>query len=119
MNAWAIPGLKERPKLNRRAIMAQDIIAQVSKAFQIDSRHMFRQVRERKYLLPRQVAIWLIKKKTTLALKDIAEIFSTNRKTKLDHTNVIHTVRLINNLMETNEQLIPIVKDIEEKLIEI
>jgi chromosomal replication initiator protein len=116
MNAYAIPGLKERPKMNKRAIHAREIIERTAEQFGIQTADMYRVTRLRKYLLPRQVAIYLIRRHTIMSLKDIGELFAANRPKGLDYTTVIYTLTLIANLVKQDERLSLLISEIENKL---
>jgi chromosomal replication initiator protein len=116
MSPYIIPGLKERPKTNHRAFQAQEIIKRTAEQFGIKLEDMYRVTRLRRYLLPRQVAIYLIKKHTVLSLKDIGGLFAANRPKGMDHTTVIYTINLITNLITQDDNLFLNVKEIENSI---
>ena len=67
---------------------------------------MLSQRRSRPLARPRQIAMYLAKKLTTRSLPEIGRKFA-NR----DHTTVIHAVKTIDRLSQTNEE---IRKNVEE-----
>ena len=57
--------------------------------------------RKRKFVMPRQIISWMIKRKAvknTMSLEDIGVMFSQ------DHATVLHSVKTIKNLIETEKE---------------
>ena len=72
----------------------------VSNYFNISLTDMLSQRRSRPLARPRQVAMYLSKKMTTRSLPEIGRRFA-NR----DHTTVIHAVKTITKLSESDEEM--------------
>lgn len=67
-----------------------------------------RVTRERPFVMCRQICYLLMKKHTNVSLKEIGERFNQ------DHTTVIHGLRTINNLIETDPDIRSTVTRIEQ-----
>ena len=60
---------------------------------------------------PRQIAMYLSKSLTSLSLPKIGQEFGGK-----NHATVIHSVKLIQNLMDSNQVILREVKALEEKI---
>jgi len=107
MNYIAIPGLKRDIDINRQVLgmvrhsnSADRIVEAVEKHFNITLEQMRSKNRRRLICYPRQVAMYLMYKRTALSLKDIGQFFGGR-----DHSTAIHSNQAIENLM-TTESLI-------------
>ena len=78
----------------------------VSNYYNIALSEMLSQRRSRPLARPRQIAMYLAKKMTTRSLPEIGRRFA-NR----DHTTVIHAVKTVEKLLQTNDE---IKKNVEE-----
>jgi chromosomal replication initiation ATPase DnaA len=67
--------------------------------------------RNRKFAKPRQVAMYFIEKLSELSNSQIANIFNRDR------TNVYQSKKIINNLIESDKDMIRIGNDIDERLL--
>jgi len=67
--------------------------------------------RTKNIVLPRQVAMYMVKKLTLLSLPQIGARFGGR-----DHTTVIHAVRKIEHLITKDPELAAVVTDIEQSL---
>lgn len=81
-------------------IRVDDIVLAVCARYQISRVDLMSQRRQRSYAWPRQVAIYLARRLTILALPAIGRIFGDR-----DHTTILHAHRKIDALIETNEDL--------------
>jgi len=86
---------------NQAKIITVDKIQNtVSNFFNIPLAEMLSQRRSRPLARPRQIAMYLAKKKTTRSLPEIGRRFA-NR----DHTTVIHAVKTITRLIENDDEM--------------
>lgn len=88
-----------------------DIISLVCKEFNVSFFDMKSKSRKREIAQPRQIAMWLIKQKTTLGPTDTGRIFLK------DHATSLHANKVINNLIDTNnyvgQQALQLLKQIK------
>ena len=89
-----------------KVITIEKIQNVTSNFFSINLQEMLSQRRSRPLARPRQIAMYLAKKLTTRSLPEIGRKFA-NR----DHTTVIHAVKTIDKLSQSNEE---IRKNVEE-----
>jgi chromosomal replication initiator protein len=92
-------------------LTAERIIAVVAKQFGIEVDRLLSRERSRKVVLPRQVAMYLIREETSASLPQIGEALGGR-----DHTTVMYGYDKITNLMETDDVLRRQVVLIREKL---
>jgi chromosomal replication initiator protein len=115
MNPYIIPGLKGKNLLDRK-IKTVEIIRAVTDYYQIQEEKLYVKTRKREYLLPRQMAIYLIRYNTQHSLKYIGKMFQGKRPKPIDHTTVIHTCKVINDLLCTDQQMNEDMKNIKQML---
>lgn len=92
-------------------LTAERIIAVVAKQFGVEVDRLLSRERSRKVVLPRQVAMYLIREETSASLPQIGEALGGR-----DHTTVMYGYDKITNLMETDDVLRRQVVLIREKL---
>ena len=65
----------------------------------------------------RQVIMYFAKRLTRLSLKSIAENFQGESENgKKDHTSVIYSIEVVNNLMDTDSDFRSMIKNILERI---
>jgi chromosomal replication initiator protein len=91
-----------RPNLSctERRVTVDQIQKMVSEHFGLKQADLISERRARAVARPRQVAMWLAKQVTTRSLPDIGRRFGGR-----DHTTVLHAVRRIEALKETDPQI--------------
>ncbi len=100
---YAIPGVGEsKEPIPIKPFNAKDILKNTCEYFNIAIASLKVPDRSRKVVYPRQLAMYIMKKYTHLALKDIAAEFGT---ATTDHTTVISSVKTIRDLMEVKDEL--------------
>jgi len=92
--------LSDLLRASNRKISIDDIQKQVADHFNIRVADMFSARRARQIARPRQIAMFLAKNLTSLSYPEIGRRFG-NR----DHTTIMHAVRKIEELMETDASL--------------
>ena len=100
--------------LNKARVVTVDKIQNiVSRYYDITLTEMLSQRRSRPLARPRQIAMYLSKKMTTRSLPEIGRRFA-NR----DHTTVIHAVKTISKLSESDEEMKKNLLQIKDILLE-
>lgn len=100
ISPYAMPGIRkiERALLTDSEI-TESIIDKICCYFEVTDFEVRSKKRSRKFVVPRQWCMFFIKRKTGLALKEIAYIFNHRH-----HTTVMHSVRLINDQLSLKQE---------------
>ena len=93
------------------SVSAENIIKLVASKFGIKVSEIKSKKRNRNIVIPRQMAMYLIRKLTPLSLPEIGEVFGG-----MDHTSVLHGIRKMENLLKSDSEMLKIAKEIEEEL---
>lgn len=80
---------------------AKDIIDIVAKHFGMSRELILQKSRKRTILLPRQIAMFIVRKRTSIGLVKIGEAFGG-----FHHTTVINSLTQINNDLATNQEYV-------------
>jgi chromosomal replication initiator protein len=102
--AYAIPGLKFRPDHRNpdspmglsKAILIREKVAH---HFRLSIGEITSKSRKPQYVLPRQIAIAMIKEHTSLTHTSTGRLFGYR-----DHTTVIHSLQAIKNYVDTGDE---------------
>ena len=86
------------------------IIEEVAKFYHIPSHEIKGKSRTKDIVLARQVAMYEIRRMTTLSLQEIGEAFSR------DHTTVMHSIERIENMDKKSPEMAEILKDINANI---
>lgn len=118
INPWIIPGLKNRDEIvirNPAPELKEKISVAVLTHFGLDREMVFeKKTRKREVVFARQLIMSFYKKYTKMSLKSIGQEFRGESPGKVkDHTTVIHSIRLVKNLCETDPIIFKEVKYIE------
>jgi chromosomal replication initiator protein len=109
----AIEALTDARRTNRReSLMPQDIIDAVAAHFRIDLDDLRGSSRSQKFVLPRQVAMYLIRELTKVSLVDVGDVLGGR-----DHTTIMHGIEKINRELETDAGLRSHITQIRETLL--
>ena len=98
------PGLNPTPEI---------IIKEVSKYYQIEETVLIGKNQSKGTVLPRQVAMYLIREIIHSSFPDIGKIFGGR-----DHTTVIHAHNKIKDMIKTNHEFKNEIKDIRNNILE-
>ena len=90
---------------------ADVIIEEVCKFYNIENDALRGQGRTKDTALARQMAMYLIRRMTSLSLKEIGKEFEGR-----DHTTVMHSIERIENLMKSNAEVAEIIKDLNANI---
>lgn len=111
VNYVAMPGLMHKYRLPSNLMIQPNIIELLVSEYYGHSLTVIRlKCRRREYVVTRQVMMYLMKRFSNMSLKDIGGRFHR------DHTTVIHAIRTVNALMETQEQFKKQICELERKL---
>src|SRR5687768_7729072 len=101
INAMLIPGLKVRKPLPDSSTLREKIVGIVTNEFGIPPSDVFRKCRKREIVMSRQIAMMFIKQYDShVSLKALGYYFGGR-----DHTTVIHSIKTIKDLMQSDELL--------------
>ncbi|MEO8724263.1 MAG: chromosomal replication initiator protein DnaA [Sphingobium sp.] len=103
--------LADSVRANARRITVDDIQKACAAHYRIEPSEMRSKRRARAVARPRQVAMYLAKKMTPRSLPEIGRIFGGR-----DHSTVIHAVRTIENLRQTNPDIDADVRALQRQL---
>ncbi len=97
-----------------RRLTPGTITSAVAEVFDISPGQLKGKQRKRNILVPRQVAISLIRELTSMSLKDIGAFFSGR-----DHSTVLNSIERIQELRESDPELNRRIEEIKRKLVSI
>jgi chromosomal replication initiator protein len=98
---------------SRRAnVTMRDVIEAVKSQYGVTDRDLSGRDRRRDIVVPRQVAMYLLREETSAALKDIGRVLGDR-----DHTTVLHGIEKVERALETDANLRTQVMAIREILI--
>lgn len=109
--AWMLEicGIEETEIFSSKVLM--DTIKRAVAAFyQISLTDLISNRRTARVIMPRQVAMYLCKVMTTRSLPEIGRVFNGK-----DHTTILHAVRKIAALIETDRQLATVVSTLKNQ----
>ena len=104
--------LKDLLNISENKVTIELIQTLVCKFFKISKNEMLSSRRSRYLVRPRQTAIYLTKILTSKSLPEIGREFS-NR----DHTTIIHSVKTIEKLKETNPELLENIENLKNRIL--
>ena len=99
ISPYVLPGLKSKIQNLKRIVQIDDIIQSVCVYFKTDIETIRRKDRSHKAVLMRMIICYLLRKHTTLTLKQIAEQLNPAIS---DHTTVIYGIRFVEGQMSIN-----------------
>jgi chromosomal replication initiator protein len=103
--------LQDLFRTNGSVITMVDIKKQVANHFAISVKDLDSCDRSRKFVRPRQIAMYLCKSLTSKSLPDIGSVFGGK-----NHATVIHAVKIVEKLMLEDVEFLEQVRAIEDKI---
>jgi chromosomal replication initiator protein len=94
-----------------RKVLPNQILEAVSEVFEVDRGALLGRSRAREVALPRQIAMYLLRKEAKISLPQIGEALGGR-----DHTTVMYGCDKINDLLERDEQVRRRVAQVRERL---
>lgn len=104
--------LELKSDTDNKKIYVEQVIDKVALYYDIPKEKIIKGSREKEYVIPRQVAMYLSRKLTTSSLKNIGKIFMK------DHSTVIHGVNTIEEQMKNNIKIKNDIHQITKVIIE-
>lgn len=92
--------LKDILHMTERQVKASDIIEAVADFYHLTLKDLRSKRRDRVVVRPRQLAMYLTKQLTPMALPDIANFFER------DHTTVMHAIKTIEEYLKRDKQMV-------------
>lgn len=111
INGLASPTLTVEPFIGLWTNQIEIIIRVVCRNYGITRTDILSARRTANVVRPRQIAMWLCKQLTLRSLPDIGRRFGN-----LDHTTVLHAVRKIENLRQTDAAMAAELDDLREQI---
>ncbi len=102
--------LKAYVSFSRKEITPEAICEIVYTFFNVTKEDFFSKKRSREIVQARQVSMYLCKKHTNLSLKSIGEAIER------DHATVVHAIKTVTNLIETDKGLRAHIEQIEKQI---
>jgi hypothetical protein len=103
--------IKKRLNLTQKIKKSNIIIDLVNDYFSVNSK---KENRKGYIVLPRQIAMYLIKKNIDISYEEIGKLFKTKNKDKLDHATVMHACRKISNLIPFDKEIEIYIDDLKD-----
>jgi chromosomal replication initiator protein len=82
-------------------ITPEQIIEIVCEHFNITAEEVKRNIRKVELVRPRQVCYYLLKQNTRLKLSEMADLMKGRKTYSNDHTTLLHSFKVVNDLMDT------------------
>jgi chromosomal replication initiator protein len=95
----------------RSTIKPQEVVSQVAEAFGLSTDNLVGPDRRQEVVLPRQIAMYLLRVEANCSLPKIGETFGGR-----DHTTVMHACQKVTDLLERDDKLRRRVFDIREQI---
>ncbi len=95
----------------KRSATFQDVMEAVSRYYSVSVQDMVGQSRVREILIPRQIAMFLLKKYVRMSHERVGEVFEGR-----DHTTVMNAVRKIEDKLQSDAQFLREVRSLEKEL---
>lgn len=95
----------------RKKINTEEVIKEVASFYNLDKEQLLEKRRHKEIVLPRQIAMYLMREEINQPYTKIAEIFGGK-----DHTTVIHAYEKIKKLIQKNKSLQQEIDLIKQKL---
>ncbi|HEX7455870.1 MAG TPA: chromosomal replication initiator protein DnaA [Candidatus Nanoarchaeia archaeon] len=106
-----LPLVKTTVELERKKGSPKTVVLEAAASFfSLTPADLKSQQRSKEYVLPRQIAMYLLRHEARLAFKEIADYFGGK-----DHTTVIYSVNKVEKLVEKGGEAATIVEEIRRK----
>ena len=93
-----------------KPITTQLILQEVAKFYGISADKLSSSNRSKETVLPRQVAMYLVRQELRYSLPEIGKIFSK------DHTTVLHSINKIENYLATSDEMGQVIDTLKKNL---
>jgi chromosomal replication initiator protein len=106
--------LKDLINSANKKIDTAEIVSEVCKYFSITKEEILSGKRKKELVLPRQIAIFLIREQTTKSLPEIGKVMGGK-----DHTTIMHAEKKISDLLKVDKYVKESVENLRNKLLSI
>ncbi|MEG1553490.1 MAG: chromosomal replication initiator protein DnaA [Rikenellaceae bacterium] len=104
--------IKSYSKMEKKELTIETIQQVVCEAFSVSKKDFFSTKRTKEVALARQVAMCITKENTTMSLKAIGQALGGK-----SHATVLHAIKTVSNLIETDADLKKVLSEINSKLL--
>ncbi|EAH7579993.1 chromosomal replication initiator protein DnaA [Campylobacter lari] len=104
--------MKDHIKETKENISVEDILADVSKSYNLKPNDIKSNKKTQNIVMARRVVIFLARELTTMSMPQLARFFNMK-----DHTAISHNIKKIQELMSENENLKAIVEELRNKIL--
>lgn len=94
----------------RTNVSTETVLANVAAFFSLERQALLSAKRARALVLPRQIAMYILRKELSLPFKDISRAVGGR-----DHTTAIHAVRKVENLVKDSVEIAGVVRDVKNR----
>ena len=91
---------------------AKEIISLINNYFNVNCNQLGR---KSNIIIPRQMAMYYIRKNIEISYQEIGKLFKTNGNKGKNHATIIHACRTIENLIEFDSEIKTYNKDLSER----
>ena len=106
--------LKDMIKSINKKVDSAEIIAEVCRYFSVEAEDLVSKKRKKELVIPRQIAIYLMREKTAKSLPEIGKIMGGK-----DHTTILHSEKKITGLLKTDVDLKRVIDEIREMILSV
>lgn len=106
--------LKDLISSANKKVDTAEIVSEVCKYFSITKEEILSGKRKKELVLPRQIAIFLIREQTTKSLPEIGKVMGGK-----DHTTIMHAEKKISDLLKVDKYVKESVENLRNKLLSI
>lgn len=103
--------LKDFIKTEEKDYNPEDIIKTISKIFNVKASDLKGKRKSNSIVLPRQIAMYVLRKKTSLSFPEIGQLFGGR-----DHSTVIYSINKIDNLLLEEKKIKNVVEEVLKKI---
>jgi chromosomal replication initiator protein len=103
--------LKDLKFYDTKPVTIEEIQQIVADHFNINTDQLRDKTRKQEIVTPRQIAMYLVKELTNYSLKTTGLHFGGR-----DHTTVLHSINMVNLMMEQDEHMVETVKTLKERV---
>jgi len=95
----------------KKSVSAAEIVQTVARIYEVDEQDLIKQTRKKEIVIPRQVAMYLLRKDFNAPLSYIGKKLGGR-----DHTTVMYACKKVDHALKTDKQLVDMIKKIRANL---
>lgn len=97
-------------------IQPEFVMDMICEYFRISKDDLLGKCRKRKFALPRQICIYLIKQNTKISYVNLSKAMKGKKRERANHATLIHSVAAITDLMETDKNIAYQIQELQAML---